>query len=115
MVASSFGLDPSERQSGTFKGTRNQLSKRGSSLTRAVLHMVAHNSVHPTRRGNVGNPILAEFYEKKCVSKPPKVALCAVMHKLVSIIFAVLRDRKPFELRSPEDHARRLMLLPSVA
>ena len=36
------------------------------------------------------------------------VALGAVMHKLVYIIFAVLRDKKTFELRTPEQHAKHL-------
>lgn len=31
-----FGLDPSERQSGTFTGTKNKLSKRGSPYARAA-------------------------------------------------------------------------------
>lgn len=53
--------------------------------------------------------MLYEYYQKKCISKPKKVALGAVMHKLVSIIFAVLRDKKPFELKTPEQHARSLV------
>jgi hypothetical protein len=32
------------------------------------------------------------------------VALGAVMHKVCNIIFAVLRDNKPFELITPEQH-----------
>ncbi|MEN2776849.1 IS110 family transposase, partial [Acetivibrio clariflavus] len=39
---------------------------------------------------------------------PKKVALGAVMRKLVCIIFAVLRDRKPYQLRSPQEHAQML-------
>jgi transposase len=35
----------------------------------------------------------------------------AVMHKLVFVIFAVLRDRKPFVLRKPEEHAKTLINL----
>lgn len=38
-------------------------------------------------------------------NKPAKVALAASMHKLVFIIFAILRDQKPFELKTPEQHA----------
>ncbi|MDH7525980.1 MAG: IS110 family transposase, partial [Peptococcaceae bacterium] len=55
------------------------------------------------------NPVLYEYYRKKCANKPKKVALGAVMHKLVAIIFAVLRDRKPFVLRYPEEHAKMLL------
>lgn len=43
-------------------------------------------------------------YMKKLDNKQPKVAKCAVMRKMVDIIYAVLRDRKPFELRSPKEH-----------
>ncbi|MCI1966190.1 MAG: IS110 family transposase [Oscillospiraceae bacterium] len=92
-LAAYFGLDPSERQSGTFHSSKNKLSKRGSPYVRAMLHMAAHNSVHSTKKHlpGRGNPVLA----KKCRSKPPKVAMCTVMHKLSNIIFAVLRDQKP--------------------
>lgn len=99
-----FGLDPSERQSGRFKGTQNKISKRGSRYVRCILNMVAHNCVHRTNNGKIANPVLAAFYEKKRLAKPHKVALCAVMHKIVNIVFAVLRDQKPFELRSPIEH-----------
>ena len=105
-LAAYFGLDPSERQSGTMQSARNKLSKRGSPYIRAVLYMVAHNTVHTNRFGSVGNPVLADFYQRKCQTKTPNVAICAVMHKLSNIIFAVLRDQRPFELRSPEVHAK---------
>lgn len=104
-LAAYFGLDPSERQSGTIQSVRNQISKRGSPYVRSVLYMIAHNTVHANRFGSVGNPVLAEFYQKKCQCKPPNVAICAVMHKLSNIIYAVLRDQAPFELRAPEIHA----------
>lgn len=103
-----FGLDPGERQSGTFRGTKNKMSKRGSGQARAALHMAAVNAISLQTRRTVGNPVLAEYYRNKCKTKPPKVAMCAVMRKLVNIIFAVLRDRKPFELRTAKEHAIRL-------
>ena len=55
------------------------------------------------------------IHHLKCVSKPKKVALGAVMRKLVNIIFAVLRDRKPFQLRSPEEHEELLFAKSLVA
>ena len=36
------------------------------------------------------------------------VALGAVIHKLVFVIFAVVRDKKPFVFRTPEEHAKML-------
>ena len=107
-LAAYFGLDPSERQSGAFSGTKNRLSKRGSPYARAALNMAAHNAISRHRSSPPPNPVLAAYYEKKCTEKPKKVALAAVMHKLVNIIFAVLRDQKPFELRTPEQHAQML-------
>jgi hypothetical protein len=103
-----FGLDPSVRQSGTLKGTQNKMSKRGSHYLRALLNIITHVAVHPGRSGKIANPVLSAFYNKKCESKAPKVALCAAMHKMIYIIYAVLRDQRPFELRSPEEHVRRM-------
>lgn len=99
-----FGLDPSVNQSGKFTGDRNKISKRGTRFGRRVLFTVALSSIRTTRNGDAINPILRDFYTKKCVNKKKKVALVAVMHKLLHYIFAVLRDEKPFEFRSPEKH-----------
>ena len=35
------------------------------------------------------------------------VAVGAVMHKICNIIFAMLRDNKPFEVVTPEEHCKR--------
>jgi transposase len=103
-----FGIDPSVKQSGQFEGTKNKMSKRGSRLLRRVLFTTALANVRKKRNGNELNPVLYDFYRKKSVNKAKKVALGAVMHKLVFIIFAVLRDKRPFELRKPEEHAKML-------
>ena len=66
--------------------------------------LMAINSIGFTKGGKSTNPILRYFYDKKCLSKPKMIALSAVMHKLCNIIFAVLRDNKPFEFISPEQH-----------
>ena len=99
-----FGLDPSVNQSGKFNGDRNKISKRGTRIGRRILFTIAMASIRTTRNGNELNPVLRDFYTSKCVSKKKKVALVAVMHKLLHYIFAVLRDQKPFEMRRPEDH-----------
>jgi len=76
---------------------------------RRVIFTTALANIRKKRNGENINPVLYEYYHEKCKSKPKKVALGAVMHKLVNIIFAVLRDRKPFELRNPEEHAKLLI------
>ena len=107
-LAAYFGLDPGQRQSGTFRGSKNKMSKRGSSQARSALHMAAVNSVIASKKRPASNPVLSAFYEEKCKSKPGKVAMCVVMRKISNIIFAVLRDQKPFELRQPQEHASKL-------
>ena len=110
-----FGIDPSVMQSGEFTGTRNKMSKRGSRLLRRVLFTTALANIRTKRNKQACNPVLLEFYKQKCQSKPKKVALGAVMRKIVCIIFAVLRDRKPYELRSPQEHAQMLAAKHSAA
>ena len=102
------GIDPSQRQSGMYKGTKNKISKRGCRYIRRLLNMSAITAVSKNSTGSYNNPILAEYYRGKCLSKPKKVVLCSIMNKLIHIIFAVLRDQKPFEFRKPEDHAAML-------
>lgn len=105
-----FGIDPSVVQSGQFEGTQNKMSKRGPKLLRRALYTVALNNIQKPVNGKQLNPVLYELYQKKCLTKPKMVAIGAVMHKLVLIIFAVMRDRKPFILKTPEEHAKTLLL-----
>lgn len=103
------GIDPSIKQSGQFEGTENKMSKRGSRLLRRAIFTVALTNIRRKSNGEFNNPVLYEYYSKKCAAgKPKKVAIGAVMHKLVNIIFAVIRDRKPFVLRAPEEHEKML-------
>jgi transposase len=99
-----FGIDPSVNQSGKFNGDRNKISKRGTRFGRRVLFTAALASIRTTRKGDAINPVLRDYYHLKCENKKKKVALVAIMHKLLNYIFAVLRDEKPFVLRSPKDH-----------
>ena len=78
--------------------------KRGSSLARRVIHTIALINIGKTRKGIAHNPVLMKYYQSKCKAKPKMVALGAVMHKVCNIVFAVLRDEKPFEIISPEVH-----------
>ena len=80
------------------------MSKRGSRLARRVLFTIALVSVRGSRSGTPNNPVLHAYYESKKQSKPKKVALGAIMHKISNIIFAVLRDNTPVIMRMPEQH-----------
>lgn len=99
-----FGLDPAVKDSGKFKGTKVSMSKRGSRIAKRVLHTMALISISQNRDGSAKNPVLRDYYIKKCASKPKMVALGAVMHKVCNIVFAILRDGKEFQLITPEEH-----------
>ena len=103
-----FGLDPSVKQSGKFTGDKVHMSKRGSSLARRILHMAALNNLKLDKRTKMPvNPVIYDYYTDKCKSKKKNVAVGAIMHKICNIIFAVLRDNKPFEMITPQEHCER--------
>ena len=99
-----FGLDPAVKQSGKFESTRIQMSKRGSAIARRVIHTLTLQSISTSRTGEAKNPVLRDYYLKKCGSKPKLVAMGAVSHKVCNMIFAILRDSKPFEIITPQEH-----------
>ena len=102
-----FGLDPAVKQSGKLDGDKVHMSKRGSSLARRILHMAALNNVKVSKgSGTPVNPVIYDYYTQKRTSKKKPVAMGAVMHKICNIIFAMLRDKKPFEIITPEEHCR---------
>lgn len=103
-----FGLDPSVKQSGKFNGDRMHMSKRGSSLARRILHMIAINNLKIDRGSKSPvNPVIYGYYKQKCTGKKKNVAVGAVMHKICNIIFAMLRDNEPYKVITPEEHCRR--------
>ena len=110
-----FGIDPSVSESGKFKGTENKMSKRGTRIGRRVLYSIALASIRVKKNGVAINPVLHEYYQKKKESKPKKVVLEAVMHKISNVIFAVLRDSKPYELKTPEEHRKQYLSTEKVA
>lgn len=101
-----FGLDPAVKQSGKFNGTKVSMSKRGSRIARRVIHTMALISISKNKDGSAKNPVLRDYYLLKCQSKPKMVALGAIMHKVCNIIFAILRDKKEFEIITPEEHQK---------
>ena len=103
-----FGMDPGVNDSGKFHGDRVHMSKRGSSLARRILHMAAINNLKVDKAANAPvNPVIYDYYIRKCAGKKKIVAVGAVMHKICNTIFAMLRDNKPFELITPEEHCKR--------
>ena len=99
-----FGIDSSVSESGKFKGDDNKISKRGTRIGRRALYAVALASIRNNRNGVPINKILLDYYQINMKGKKPKIALVAIMHKIINYIFAVLRNQTPFEQRDPKIH-----------
>ena len=87
------GLDPSVIQSGNnFQARSTKMSKRGSGMLRYSLVYSAHNVVK-------NNKTFREYYElKRSQGKSHYCALGHVAHKLVRVIFKLLKDNVTFNL-----------------
>lgn len=94
------GISPPRSKSSHFTGTHNRMSKRGSPYLRTAFYLAARAAIYSNwTRNPQAQAMLREFYEKKrAEGKKPKVALGAVMRKLVHYTYAVLRDKQPFTI-----------------
>jgi transposase len=92
-VATLVGLAPLNRDSGAWRGSRTIWG--GRRQVRAALYMAALVGVRH-------NPVLRSFYDGLLArGKPKKVALTACMHKLLTILHALLRDHTPWQPALP--------------
>ncbi|MDD2362874.1 MAG: transposase, partial [Oscillospiraceae bacterium] len=88
------GIDPTVKQSGEFTGTHNHMSKRGSPYLRRALWQASVIAV-------VHDSDMKSFFQKKrAEGKPYMNVIGHVTRKMTNIIFAVLRDNKPYYSRS---------------
>jgi transposase len=88
-IAALVGVAPINRDSGTMRGRRAIAG--GRPAVRTALFMAA---MVASRK----NPIIAPYYAKlRAAGKTAKQALTACIRKLVVILNAILRDRKPWQ------------------
>lgn len=84
-AAALVGVAPLNRDSGHFRGTRTIYG--GRAVIRQVLYMAALSAT-------MHNPVIKQYYLKLVASgKKKKVALVACMHKLLTILNALLRTK----------------------
>jgi len=89
-LASFFGLHPVYKESGDKIG-QMRMSKQGRKEPRSILFMVAQNAVR-------NNPMLKEIYENHVQRGKSKMSsLGIIMHKLLRIIYGILKNNKPFD------------------
>jgi transposase len=88
-VAALVGVAPFARDSGTFRGERHICG--GRQAVRDIAYMAA-------LAGGRHNPVLAAFRKRLLAAgKKPKVALVAMIRKLVTILNAILREGQPWQ------------------
>jgi transposase len=92
-IAALVGVAPLARDSGMLRGQRMVWGGRGA--VRAVLYMSTLVAVRH-------NPVLKAFYLRlRNAGKPPKVALVAAMHKLLTILNAIVKNRTLWSPQCP--------------
>jgi transposase len=90
------GLDASVNQSGEFTGTRGKLSKRGSPHLRRAIWMAAS-------RACFCDETLSAYYQSlKARGKHHLTAVSAVARKMCNIIFAILKENRPYQATPPK-------------
>ena len=89
-LAAYAGIDPTMRQSGEYNGVRNRMSKRGSPYLRHAIWLAASSAV-------LHDPALKLYFQKKRdEGKPYMASVGHACRKMVSIIYAVMRDNKAY-------------------
>jgi transposase len=92
-VAALAGLAPFNVDSGAFRGKRKIAG--GRKRVRDALYMAALNAV---RRAN---PFKTFYSRLRQAGKPAKLALIAVARKLLTVLNAMMRDRKSYLQTNP--------------
>jgi len=89
-AASLVGVAPFNRDSGKLRGKRT--IKGGRAAVRSALYMATLAAIRC-------NPAIRSFYQRLCaLGKPKKLAIVACMRKLLTIVIAILRDHRPWQL-----------------
>jgi transposase len=89
-VAADAGVTPAHAESGSSK-QRVRLSKMGKAAVRGELFMPAMNAMRT-------NPLLRAFAERlRQDNKPEPVIICAVIRKLLHIVYGVVKNNTPFD------------------
>jgi len=92
-IISYFGLAPRIYQSGNSVRGRNKICKMGMAQIRKVLYMAATSAIRCNRA-------CKELYDRlRAKGKPYKVAMIAVINKLIKQIFAIAKSGKPYKVQ----------------
>lgn len=89
-LAAFAGIDPTVNQSGDFTSIKNHMSKRGSPYLRRALWMASVCAVQ-------NDPMFRAYYDKKTAEGMKYMKIIGhCTKKMANVIFAVLRDNRPY-------------------
>jgi transposase len=98
------GIDPTVFASGEFQATETHMSKRGSPHLRRALWLAAVAA-------SQSNPDLAAYLQRRLAQgKPWGTVMGAVARKLLSRIYVILKQNRPYQVRGAESETARLGL-----
>lgn len=90
-LAKFIGVSPTDRQSGSSVKGRGKITKSGVGYVRSILYVAAHSA---KKYNNVCKDIYTRLRTK---GKSHKVAIIAVIHKLIIQLFAVVKSNTVFD------------------
>ena len=99
-ICSFFGLHPKFKQSGD-KTVGVKMSKQGSKNMRKILYNITLGAI-------VHNPLISEIYQRKVSEGMSKMAAIGVcMHKVLRIVYGMLKNKKNFDAQTDKKNADR--------
>jgi len=99
-LANYFGLTPGCRNSGNAQDRLGSITKQGSKTARFILgQLVVHLLKH--------DPKMKDWYRKIKLRRGSKIARVAVMRRLTTIFWHMLKHREPYAIGGPPPRLRR--------
>lgn len=98
-IAAFYGVHPKVKQSGDGSW-KVRMSKQGDSKMRAVLYIAANNVI-------LHEPYFKKLYEHYLGrGKKPKAARGIIMHKLLRVVYGMLKYQTPFDCKVDEQNQK---------
>ena len=107
-LANFFGLTPGCRNSGDSQQRLGAITKAGSKLARRLLGNLV---LHVLRK----DAWMRKWYQKVKARRGSKIARVAVMRRLATIIWAMVKDQVPYATGGPGNVAKQKRLATAVA
>jgi transposase len=98
-LANYFGLTPSSRNSGETKNRLGSITKEGSKFARFLLGQLV---LHFLRT----DPRLREWYRRIKLRRGAKIARVAVMRRIATIFWHMLKHQEPYTIGGPPPRLR---------